>query len=385
MSTTNSFKIEEFRVLDLLKFPLAVLVVILHGHITETTVGETLYVYDNITVPLYSNISYLISEIIGFLALPTFFVISGYLFFKGLRNNEGCYNAELFVQKLKRRSKTLLVPYFLWNTIYLLLFLLGQAAFPELFSGSKMLIRDYKVIDFLNAFWRGGGNGPICAQLWFIRDLIIMIILSPIIFFCFRYIKTLPIILFGILWLVFGYTVSFEAWSFKSAFFFYGGGYFAFNNWSILDRMGKHKKMFFLCYLVLIITTMFCYNIDSLSCVVPYSSKVALLFGVPVVFCLGDMVVCKYSGKGNLTNSFLSSSNFFIFGYHLLPLYLIIKLLLKLLSPQSDWSILFVYTVSPIVTILLGLLILYVLKIYAKICICSYRRSIQIIFALVVG
>lgn len=113
---------EEFKTFDYLKFPLAVLVVYLHGHITNTTVGDTSFNYNVFNYPFYGNISYIISELIGYLAVPTFFVISGYLFFNGLLEKEGFMEKEKYVGKLSRRCKTLLVPFVLWNILYLGLF-----------------------------------------------------------------------------------------------------------------------------------------------------------------------------------------------------------------------------------------------------------------------
>jgi len=53
---------QEFKAFDLLKFPLAVMVVYLHGHITETTVGGVHFSYEVGDFPIYGNISYFISD-----------------------------------------------------------------------------------------------------------------------------------------------------------------------------------------------------------------------------------------------------------------------------------------------------------------------------------
>lgn len=223
MKSAQIEKKQAFNVFDWLKFPLSVLVVLIHSHITGTSIGGVSFLYEYDSYPAYNHISLLVSEILAALAVPTFFVISGYFFFSGLCNENGGLDGQAFAQKLKRRFRSLLLPYLMWNVIYLLIFVVGQYLLPGLLSGNQMLIKDYHFVDYLNAFWAGFDGYPICPPLWFIRDLMFMIILSPIVFYLFKYIKGVPIILFLVLWFI-GFSVPFEAWSFKSAFFFYGGG-----------------------------------------------------------------------------------------------------------------------------------------------------------------
>ncbi len=349
---------QEFKVFDWLKFPLSVLVVLVHSHITGTSIrGETfLYEYDS--YPVFNNISFLVSEIVAALAVPSFFVISGYLFFRGLEQKNGRFDVLSFAKKLQRRSRTLLLPYILWNAIYLLIFIVGQNILPSLLSSNHMLIKDYHFLDFLNAFWAGFDGYPICPPLWFIRDLMVMIILSPIIYYLFRYTKVFPVILFLILWLL-GMSIPFEAWNFKSAFFFYGGGYFAYRNQSVLTEAIRWKRWLFILYLLAVVVAVVCYNLGSVSYMVKPCIKVSLVFGVPAFLALGYYMM-QYKQKDN--NGLMKGSDFFIFGFHVLPLSFIIKILLKLLTPQSEIAVLFVYLVSPTITIIMGLTIFACLK-----------------------
>ena len=64
------------KVITLLRFPLSVFVVLIHSSFSSFMIGgETLVVE---TYPVYYNISYLFSDIIGWIAVPLFFFISGY-------------------------------------------------------------------------------------------------------------------------------------------------------------------------------------------------------------------------------------------------------------------------------------------------------------------
>ncbi len=214
---------QEFKAFDLLKFPLAVMVIFLHGHITETTIGGIHYSYDVGHFPIYGNISYFVSEFLSYLAVPTFFFIAGYLFCKGLNAENSFIDKTKYGQKIRRRIKTLLVPYLLWNLIYLGLFWGGQTVFPGLTSGDNSLIREYGIGDYLNAFWAGNDGYPICSPLWFIRDIIVMIVLVPVFLFVFKHLKALPLVLLLALWLL-NVRTYIVGLSFKSMLFFYGGG-----------------------------------------------------------------------------------------------------------------------------------------------------------------
>ncbi len=357
--STQNIQLREYEVFNWLKLPLAVLVVFVHTHISGTTIGGVSYLYDYENYPIFDNISFLVSNIVAALAVPTFFAISGYLFFKGLGNELGRFSVNNYVQKLKRRSRSLLVPYLLWNCIYLIIFFTGQSFLPGLLSGNHLLIKDYSLLDYLNSFWTGFNGYPICPPLWFVRDLMVMMILSPVLYILFEYIKFFPIIVFILLWIVLGYNNPFDVWSFKSAFFFYGGGYFAYCNRTIIDKLIPKKLFYIICYLITVVATMLCYN-DCFIEIDSYTCKASLVLGVPVVLCAGYYAVQNnqimkhgYSIKG---------IDFFIFGFHVIPLNFIIKIFLKIMVPQSEFTLIFVYFISPLITIIVGLILFVCLK-----------------------
>ena len=86
----------ESKVIDWLRFPMAAVVVLNH---TGSLGGASPY-------PVYSTLCIIFPEAICRLAVPLFFLISGYLFFNGLEK----WNKGLYLTKLKRRAKSLLVP-----------------------------------------------------------------------------------------------------------------------------------------------------------------------------------------------------------------------------------------------------------------------------------
>ena len=107
------------------------------------------------------------------IAVPLFFFISGLLFY---------YNCsrELIVGKMKRRVKSLIVPYLLWNALFFAIYWLlshwdvtasrmNMVAMPSGISDIILRILDSRF-----------------TPLWFIKDLIIFTVFAPVIFLLIR-------------------------------------------------------------------------------------------------------------------------------------------------------------------------------------------------------
>lgn len=86
----------------LLCFPLMIGAVMIHCDITNQ-------LNPNLQVQWTGNAMYLFSNVIGRFSVPMFFIISGFLFFRGGIFNKGTYMARLW-----SRVKTLLILYLLW-------------------------------------------------------------------------------------------------------------------------------------------------------------------------------------------------------------------------------------------------------------------------------
>lgn len=126
------YKELQSKVIDLLRFPLIVAVVFIHG------VGKDIFNNFNF-IP--SNDFILLTNLttngICRIAVPLFFLISGYLFFAKK------WNMRIYKEKLKRRVHSLLIPYLLFNLIGLIIIGAFQLIVPEMISGN------YKTV-FLN-------------------------------------------------------------------------------------------------------------------------------------------------------------------------------------------------------------------------------------------
>ena len=120
------------RTIDTLRFPLMLGVVFIHSAFMSYFYPDGRTVFDLENMPVYSLAAYIFSDNLGQIAVPLFFFMSGYLFFYG---NGGGFGWRGYLVKLKKRCRTLLVPYVVWNVVYALCFLAAQEFFPEAMSG----------------------------------------------------------------------------------------------------------------------------------------------------------------------------------------------------------------------------------------------------------
>jgi len=124
-------------------------------------------------------------------AVPMFFTISGFLFFYGFEGN-----GRQFLGKWKRRFWSLVVPYVLWSAIYLLAVCLWQST--ALSSLDQSIHVSYRADELLNRLFLK----PFAQQLWFVRDLILLGLLSPVVWCLVRRCGAAPSLVMGGLWLL---------------------------------------------------------------------------------------------------------------------------------------------------------------------------------------
>lgn len=122
--------------------------------------------------------------------LPILFFLSGYLFFYSRHENQISTPASLwlsttYVQKIKKRIKSLLIPYIIWSIISIIY--ISTIKHEE--------IKIHSLWDILLLFWDIGNGSPIGLALWYIRNLLVFVILSPVYFFIVKYLKHLTLFL----------------------------------------------------------------------------------------------------------------------------------------------------------------------------------------------
>ena len=103
------------------------------------------------------------------ICVPLFFVLSGFLFFRQTPERPGF---RFFWEKLRRRLRSLLLPYFIANALAFAVFAAAYRWAPQWMSG--YFGDDWK--NPLFVFW----TGPVNLSLWFVRDLFIAVLTAPL-------------------------------------------------------------------------------------------------------------------------------------------------------------------------------------------------------------
>ena len=134
---------------------------------------------------------------VGFTAVPAMSAISGYLFFRGASRDV----APQFMRKIRRRVVSLAIPFLLWSSFFALVALLVHLQWPDMFANefshnSRSFVRVFA--DAVLSFSRP----PVAFQLWFVHDLIMTVLVSPIIWLLVGRAPILTIIVLVPLWIV---------------------------------------------------------------------------------------------------------------------------------------------------------------------------------------
>ncbi len=114
------------------------------------------------------------------IAVPMFFFVSGFLFFRTFTMNK-LYN------KYKSRIQSLLIPYLCWCTLYYLYFVVISNI-----TLLKKLVKENDVVTFsiqswINSLWRDS-----YYTLWFIKNLMIFVLITPIVYLLLKNWKGIP-------------------------------------------------------------------------------------------------------------------------------------------------------------------------------------------------
>ena len=66
----------------------------------------------------------------------------------------------------------------------------------QLTSGAYKQVSDYTVCDYLISFWNINGM-PVNGAIWFIRDIMVMLAFTPLLYRCLLYFRWYILVVFG--------------------------------------------------------------------------------------------------------------------------------------------------------------------------------------------
>lgn len=338
--------------LGFLRFPLACLVVLEHYYtpdIYASTIGAS---------SCYHEIAFFINQTLSIVTVPLFLMIAGYLFFYDTDMNG--FDSGRYFAKLKSRFKSLLIPYIAWNFIVLMFFFGAQTV-----TGNNSIIQkegykaisNYNATDFIKAFsYMDSTSMPIDGPLWFVRDLIIITLLAPAIYFLICKLK----IVFPILLLIIANTQLSEFIPFCMAMCYFSIGacmQLCYND--EIERLNTEKsfKLSILIFLILllILNALQHSNYSSLTL---FCDLLYRIFGS---MCL-VAVAYKITSVGYRMPSLLTSASFFIFAAHKPILVLLRRLAFSTAFAQQEAVLILYVFLLPAIAIIFSIALFYIVK-----------------------
>lgn len=311
-------------VTDFVRFPLILGIILLHSDIlsdVNTPDGMSLWSLDIVT---------LLSGVLTRSCVPLFYAMSGYLFFLNRKFSTGIY-----IQKLKRRVRSLLLPYLIWNLFGMFLYLLKrtpmlEARFPQYASIPLDLP------NLLIGFWAIPGIPyPYDFVLWFIRDLMVAVVVAPpFIWFAARYLK---------IWGIAAATIVMAGgalpWALaETLFYFYLGAYAAISG---TDCMRLTERLRFLpgLWTAMAVSLLF----------IPVESAYYEPFFFATRLC-GMLSTLALAGmavrRGWSIPRLLAGSTFFIYAFHGLMVSVVRKQILTWIDPTGNMGYLAAYLLT---------------------------------------
>lgn len=281
-------------------------------------------------------------------AVPFFFVLSGFLFFYNFK-----LSIKTYLSKLKKRIISILIPYLLWSLFSITLVLLFSLINIEIGNFSISTIYDFIYYLFIK---------PIPFQLWFLRDLFIMAILSPLIYWAVKKGGFILLLTLFVIWF-YNYQI-FIVIDNETALFFILGAYMSLNNSEKITLKKLHGKYLLIIFILWIITIILKLE-DAFFIRKLFMHKLSELFGLFFIWFFYDYIYDKIRKRFNYEKIlWIRDFSFFVFLLHEPLLSLIKKSTLHLFN--NELFLLISYFVYPTLVIILSLFMGKFLKEYFK-------------------
>ena len=285
--------ISQYDIIRQLRFPMIVLVTFAHSY-GKVTEGFSLMASEWNT---YEFLKLLVSQTLVKVAVPVFFIMSGYLFFANVKE----WSLKVYKTKILRRMKTLLIPYLIWNLLI------------------AVKLKTFNMSIFW-AFWNTAGKqidwfgneqlmtAPANMPLWFLRDLMVVSLLTPIIYILVRRLAYWLMAVLAVLYLS-GVCAFIPGLSAYAVFFFTLGAFLSIHKINLVENLKRFEWPAYLLSVLFAISMLLTYN-------TPVFSSLMLCFritGAIAVFCLATRILTSTKGR---ISSVVCDSAYFIYLAH---------------------------------------------------------------------
>jgi succinoglycan biosynthesis protein ExoH len=332
------------RTIDLSRIALIVGLVLLHyGKYPNLEASP----FDGVSVGEHELATFVSSFFLFFFfsAVPLLSLISGWLFYSFLDEPADDPASSLF-SRIRRRFSSLYAPLVTWNFLYLGVMLALYLAFPEhaLLDALNIDFDTADLTQYLNAVF-ALDRSPLAFQFWFVRDLFVATLLSPILWLLIKRAPYMAAAAFFSVWLV-----NYDTRIFLRPdvpFFFFLGGLVRSSRVNVGVGARATIILFGVYVLLVAARTLAPYLVDETALLTVYTRLMRL---VGVLACWGLFLRAADTGLG-ISLSRWGPFAFFLFAAHF-PLLAQVKLVLwNLLPVVNDFWMVAHYLASVVLTV----------------------------------
>lgn len=340
----NGYLSEKLKALSLVAI---VLVVFIHSYNEEVKFASGEIIGQQAQWVLF--IENFVSKGIARIAAPIFFAISGLLFYLSFD-----FTWQGIVAKFKSRFKSLVIPYLIWS-VSGVLFILSLQLIPwskNFFT--KELIIHYSSSKLLHTIL----FDPVPYQLWFIRDLFMLILFSPLIWHLTKSLRGILLLILLILWTIAPKT--FGLFSNEALLFFTLGCALALDKKNSLSCTFSEfwSYYFFISWLMIVFAATYLrtFRPEMDGVASNAFNNLGIVTGILAVWSCYDHIDHVQVAK----HSFAFGYTFIIFVFHEPLLTILIKGMFFLLGKTNLTSLL-IYVAAPLMAIAISMMVRFVL------------------------
>lgn len=169
--------------------------------------------------------THFVSDFCDQVCVPVFFLLSGFLFF--LKVPE-VFKTKWFINKYKSRIRSLLIPYLIANAFFIFVFIVY-----DVYRGNT----EINILNILKGFWANENGYPADLPLWFLRDLLVVVFFTPLIYYGINKISFVLPLLFGVWFVSDPPHIPIISISGRAFFFFSVGACFAIKGIDFIEKL----------------------------------------------------------------------------------------------------------------------------------------------------
>jgi surface polysaccharide O-acyltransferase-like enzyme len=248
--------------------------------------------------------------------------------------------------------KTLLLPFLFWTGFVVAIRFLGQSipAVRAYFTGEGALLAELPLYDLANALF-GFTRAPEAYHFWFIRDLMVLMLFSPLLFFCLRTLALPFLLSLFFLWISGNWPLYTP--DVVGVLFFSLGGYLAMRGTSLFF-LDKYGPWFVVLYVPLLLADVIWYS-------APFNlwlHRCGIVIGLVAVLSASKRVPAGSPLQHTLL--WLCGASFFVYAAHEPLLGIVRTLAFQFFPLDQPYTMVLVYLFVPLAVIIV-LVVLHVI------------------------